>query len=708
MGEAAKLYHTAREWNGLAKLILSQAPNLFFQGRQPTLRTCLNYLPAEFVKKDSWLLFWQAVGQMQQNPLKSRKCCEQAFEKFVHNSDYLGQVLSFAAAVESFFILRDNMLGLDRWIDEGMRLSSQIDKISDSEISGRFIAGMLGALTIRDLKHPAIASWIKRSTEVLNQTTDINLQNTLGNFLVLILCWRGEVHQAHALIQRLRSTVERKNVLPLSRILFSVMQCVYYLATGESKLCRQTAEKALELGAETGVHVYDCLLYSYGVYGALATDDIANARRFLRQMSSKLKPEAAVDIAHYHSLCAWEAYARGDAPLACAQIETALKLGVANGAPAATVIAGRLLLAKILMADGQLEPAETCLESTIGSARANGCTLIEFHEFLTKADFCFMKGDDSLGYSCLQRAFELSRKKGILDGNWWLRPRLAEMCQRALEADIEVNQVLSFISRNRLIPSRPLETDPHWPWPVKIYTLGRFQIFCYGHPLVLTPKAPKKPLDLLKLLICRERNGIARNLVADLLWPENDGDRAQQNLDTTLHRLRRLLGQDRVIRMEDTRLILAPELCWADAWYFESLLQKVAKATGEDKEKLLKKAIDIYDGPFGTDGDNNSAAVSYADRLKTKMIRAVLSLAQILEHRGQLDQAIAVCNQGLEIYDEVESIYQVIMQILARQGRVTEALTTFNRCTQILKSRFDIKPGSKTLSICHEIQSQGK
>lgn len=705
---AAELFHSALEWNGLANLILSQAPNLFFQGRLHTLRIWLDYLPTEYVKNDPWLLFWQAVGQMPMNPLKSREWCEQAFEKFVYNSDYFGQVLSFAAAVESFFILRDNMLGLDRWIDEGTRLSDHVGRISNREISGRFTAGMLGALTIRDPNHPEIASWIERSSQGMNQTTDINLQTILGNFLVLILCWRGEVHQAHTIIQRLRSTVEKNNVLPSSQILFSVMQCVYYLATGESGLCGQTSEKALELSACTGVHVYDCLMYSYGVYGALAIGDMENARQFLRQMSLKLKAEAAVDIAHYHSLCAWEAYTRGDTLLARVQIETGLKLGVANGAPVATVIAGRLLLVKILVDDGQLELAETYLESTMGSAATNGCTLIEFHEFLTKADVCFIKGDNSLAYGCLQRAFELSRKKGILDGNWWQRSRLAGLCQKALEAGIEVNQVLLFISRHRLTPSVPMETGPIWPWPVKIYTLGRFQILCYSQPLLLTPKAPKKPLELLKLLICKGRKGITRNLAADLIWPENDGDRAQQNLDTTLHRLRRLLGQNRGIRMEDSRLILAPELCWSDAWYFESLLHQATEESGEAKEKLLKNAIEIYGGSFGTDGDINSALVSYADQLQTKMIMAVLSLAQILEDRGQLDQAVAVCNQGLEIYDETESLYQLLMQILARQGRIAEALSTFNRCAQILKSRFNIKPGSKTLSIYVNIQSRGK
>jgi DNA-binding SARP family transcriptional activator len=705
--KAAKLYHTAQEWDGLAKLILSQAPELFFQGRQHTLRVWMNYLPAEFVRKNPWLLFWQAVGRMPLDPMKSRKYCEQAFELFFSIGDFFGQVLSFAAAVESFFIVRGNMNELDRWIEEGLRLASQIDSISDNDITGRFTAGMLGALTIRNPNHLKIEYWIDRSMAVLNQSADSNLQYTLGNFLVLILCWRGEVHQARLLIERLQHRIEEKNIQPLSRILFSVMQCVYYLATGESEHCRQTAEKALKVSADTGVSVYDCLLYSYGVYGALATGDMTNAHHFLQQMSSKLRSEAIIDIAHYHSLCAWEALILGRASLARVQIETALTLGVANGAPVATVITGRLLFVKILAADGQLELAEKYLKSIVGEATANGCALIEFHELLTKAEISFLKGDDSGGFNCIQHAFNLSRHKGILDGNWWQRSRLTGLCQRALEAGIEIDQVLAFITRHRLMPSAPLETGPVWPWPVKIYSLGCFKILCYDQPLVLRHKVPKKPLELLKILICKGKNGISRHLAADLMWPETDGDRAQQNLDTTLHRLRRLLGQDRGIRVEDTRLILAPEICWSDAWYFESLLHQAAEAAGPAKEKFLKKAIDIYGGPLEADGEFNSAAVSYADQLKTKMIQAILSLAGIFEDAGKLDQAIAVCNQGLDIHDDVESLYQVLMQLFAHQGRLGEALSTYNRCAQILKSRFDIKPGSKTLLIYHEIRSKG-
>ena len=111
-----------------------------------------------FTEEEFQDVILQAGGQMPLNPPKSHKCCEQAFEKFAHISDYFGQVLSFAAAVESFFILRGNILGLDRWIGEGVRLSNQLDSNSDGEISGRFTAAMLAALTIRDPKHPAIVS----------------------------------------------------------------------------------------------------------------------------------------------------------------------------------------------------------------------------------------------------------------------------------------------------------------------------------------------------------------------------------------------------------------------------------------------------------------------------------------------------------------------------------------------------------------------
>ncbi|MCK7497369.1 MAG: hypothetical protein MZW92_46165 [Comamonadaceae bacterium] len=64
-------------------------------------------------------------------------------------------------------------------------------------------------------------------------------------------------------------------------------------------------------------------------------------------------------------------------------------------------------------------------------------------------------------------------------------------------------------------------------------------------------------------------------MLAELLWPEADGDAAQRAFDTTLHRLRKLLGHERAVVLSEGRLSLNPTVCWVDAWTLERLIGKL-------------------------------------------------------------------------------------------------------------------------------------
>ena len=56
------------------------------------------------------------------------------------------------------------------------------------------------------------------------------------------------------------------------------------------------------------------------------------------------------------------------------------------------------------------------------------------------------------------------------------------------------------------------------------------------------------------------------------LWPDVDGDAAQRSFDTTLHRLRKIMGDDRVLVLRDGKLSLDGRYCRVDVWAFERLL----------------------------------------------------------------------------------------------------------------------------------------
>ncbi len=96
----------------------------------------------------------------------------------------------------------------------------------------------------------------------------------------------------------------------------------------------------------------------------------------------------------------------------------------------------------------------------------------------------------------------------------------------------------------------------NWPWPIRIYTLGRFEVVLDDKPLRFGRKAQQKPIDLIQVLVSLGGRKIAETKIADILWPDDDGDMQIKSLHTTVYRLRKLLGYKDAIEYEDSRLVL--------------------------------------------------------------------------------------------------------------------------------------------------------
>ncbi|MBL8540860.1 MAG: hypothetical protein JNK68_10865 [Betaproteobacteria bacterium] len=64
---------------------------------------------------------------------------------------------------------------------------------------------------------------------------------------------------------------------------------------------------------------------------------------------------------------------------------------------------------------------------------------------------------------------------------------------------------------------------------------------------------------------------VSEGRIAATLWPEADGDSAEQSLATTLFRLRKLLRHD-VIRRQEGKLTLDADVCWVDCQELDRVL----------------------------------------------------------------------------------------------------------------------------------------
>ena len=140
--------------------------------------------------------------------------------------------------------------------------------------------------------------------------------------------------------------------------------------------------------------------------------------------------------------------------------------------------------------------------------------------------------------------------------------------------------------------------------PVKIHSLGRFEIQREEQPIRSEGKAQHKPLELLKALIALGGDEVPANKLIDILWVEPlEGDE-QKAFEITVHRLRKLLGNDKAIQVSDRRVTLNPEIVWVDLWALERKLAPLipaVHATVPDVAELERAApeiLNLYRGHF--------------------------------------------------------------------------------------------------------------
>jgi TolB-like protein len=199
--------------------------------------------------------------------------------------------------------------------------------------------------------------------------------------------------------------------------------------------------------------------------------------------------------------------------------------------------------------------------------------------------------------------------------------------------------------------------------PVRVYTLGRFQVEVDGAPLRFGRKAQRRPLDLLKLLIAYGGEGVSAEQIAEDLWPDAEGDAALAALRTTLSRLRRLIGARAVLG--DVRgLTLNQEACWVDML---ALQQRLADANGAPlAHTALEDVLSLYRGEFLPGESYLPPVLSARARLQRLLLRRFAEFGQQFEQAGQTARAIDLYRRCLEIDGGAEDLARRLERLCAK------------------------------------------
>jgi DNA-binding SARP family transcriptional activator len=513
--------------------------------------------------------------------------------------------------------------------------------------------------------------------------------------------WTGDRAAASLALEEIRLLSRSPTVFPGHAILGMSLEASTLLwAEADTTGALRIVSEGLDATRRLGASQWDHLLFAAGAYAALLAGDGEAAGEYLGKVKAALPASRRFAECQYDHLCAWHHLLRGDPQGAAAHAGRALANAEAAGAVFPEILC-RLALANIAEGRGEREEAKVHLLGIGDRIRSSGNRMFEFMERLTAARIAFGSGDESGGFSALREGMTLGRKQGYVSLFWWWEPEaMTRLCIKALEAGIEVEYVRELIRKNRLVPDPSAPDLEKWPWPVKVYTLGRFSLVVDGKPLPSARKTRQKPLLMLKALIALGGREVPEEQLSEILWPDADGDLAHQSLAKTLERLREMLGDERAVLLRDGRLTLNNRYCWVDVWEFERILgranaaRKPGALAPDDGEiaRLTERAITLYGGTFLPGETFCSCVVTHRERLRSKFLRTVVKAGLHLEETGDWKKAVECYRKGMEVDALSEELCRRLIAGKVRLGRHAEAHALFLRFRKTLSAVLGVTP----------------
>lgn len=699
--DTADIYIDICRWDLLLKLIDRHAAELIGQGRSKAVLDWLDAIPATVAEESPVAAYWKGASVISFDPKSAKTSFAAAFERAQGRDETLS-LLAWSGVVETIHLEYDDFRQLDPWIAWLESYLAAGNDFPSPTVECTVALAMSWALIRRRNDIDIQRGWIDRATRLAQQSGQSLLMVRAWCIAVYHAVWTGD-HQASSM-----ASAELQALLPdylslqpggARALLLTGLRSACMEADGPSALAYATV--GLGRSESTGRLTFNQHFHALEVYAHLLDGRSSDAGAALARMAASITNQRRQGYAHYHFLATWHALLDDELQTACSLGELAVRQAEEAGFVWSEILC-RLAFARALHETGQDDPAREQLDRAKALNGSTANPMLTFMCHLWEALFACETADNELAVTSLRQAFSLGRRQGYINLLWWWMPHdMSRLCAMALETGVEQEYALNLIRRRGLLPLNWRNQPEAWPWPVKIYTLGRFSIVLNGEPVMFSGKVQQKPLALLKAIIALGGRNVSEELLAEQLWPEADGDIGHQSFATTLHRLRKIIGIDNAIQLNDGKVSLNPLYCWVDVWAFERLANDSSGRKPADKTpatEMVRKAVAtlaLYNGHFLVSEVNHAWAISMRERLRNKILQTINHAGQLLEELNDYPQAIVFYQKGLACDDLIEEFYQRLMLCHAHNGNRGEVISTFKRCQSVM-SALDMTPSPST------------
>ncbi|MBA2492374.1 MAG: hypothetical protein H0V34_11960 [Gammaproteobacteria bacterium] len=703
---ALALYKEARDWTSAVRLIVTMAPSVLAQGRWKTLGHWITSLPRQTVEETTWLLFWSGACKAQSDSAAGQKILERAYTRFTETRDTIGQALSAAAVIDSYFVDTGGFTAVAPWIDALEEVLAHRPVFASSTTELRAWSSMLIALCHLKPGHAFTPVCAERVRQLCRLDIGAGDRLMAASALLHYMLVTGDLPSAAATAVEFAPLAKSPKATPFQRLAWSWAYALYLMVAADCERSLGVSRHARELASQHGLSLLATMHRAFEIWALLIIGDVKAASELLDASASEfIGPARCNDVAIYHFLRSWEALLLVRPQTARKRAEKAAELTEQLGHTGPAICTSGTH-SQALADCGELDRALAVARNARQGLGGLKSGHYRFSALLFEADVLRQMGRREEFLATLSEALATGRRGEYLGCLQWLPRMMTRLCAEALKAGVETEYVQHLIRERGLVADSPEVVD--WPWPIKIYTLGRFSLLLDSAPTASARKTPKKPIALLKFIIAAGGRQVPLERAVDALWPDEEGDATQKSFQISLYRLRKLLQYPDAVLLQEGRLSLNAALCWVDAWAFERLAARTDPTSdGQDNGRpaSVENTLTLYQGNFLAHDLAEPWTMSRRERLRISYIRLVAIRASALIEAGDLEAAIDSYRRGLAADDLAEGFYLGIMRCYQRLKRPAEGLAAYQRLRQMLSIKLGVEPSHDSRSLAKALRA---
>jgi DNA-binding SARP family transcriptional activator len=407
-------------------------------------------------------------------------------------------------------------------------------------------------------------------------------------------------------------------------------------------------------------------------------------------------------VAQYKHLRARYLLLKKNVNAASVEIEEALAIAKRVGLTSSALHLYLQEKAQVLFCQGKGEEAEQLLLSVDDfETGISGIAVKANASFMSYLRFSNINAIKA--HAALIQGFELASSIGFVRFLRSIPDAAAKVCAAALEADVYVDFVHETIYQRGL--AAPAGATQRWPWPLRIKTLGTLAVELHGKPLAFPGRTQAKPLELLCYLASSTDMRADNLSLCAALWSADDLSKSNKSLETTISRLRKLLGHDDFVLVAHGQVWLDSGAVWCDWAHMRMLSQQLStaaattQATTLNVEMAAKEVLVCYRGPFLAGSEETPWLLGRRADAVQRFVATALS-AKAAWQRTSGPQALVSFLESALLHEPLsEGLVTSLMQHYASHQQPADALRIYRFFRNQLSLRTGLQPGAAVESL---------